>query len=330
MPVFSVIVPVYNVEAYLEECIHSVLNQTFADWELILVDDGSPDLCPRMCDDWAEKDDRIKVVHKKNGGASDARNFGLNTACGDYVLFLDGDDFYNSNRTLEVLYQKIRKQNADVVIFGCTDWNMETDETVVSRTGYDLDLIEKGNQNVTLHYLLSQKMIPGGPTIFCTSRRVIQENDIRFKIGIQDEDYDYVLSVFTHCTSISAINDPFYTYRKGRADSVTGSSSVKMIEGIAYTIKKWVPICNQMHDDRIKKDILNYLAFIYSTGFVVTGRLKGQDKNAAIQIMKKYKSVLKHAYWKKTRIIKFSANLFGYHLFSWLADKYFTITHISR
>ena len=83
-PLITIIIPVYKVEDYLDKCVESVVNQTYKNLEIILVDDGSPDNCPKMCDDWAKKDKRIKVIHKENGGLSDARNFGLNYADGEY------------------------------------------------------------------------------------------------------------------------------------------------------------------------------------------------------------------------------------------------------
>ena len=97
MCVVSVIVPVYKVENILHYCIDSILNQTYKDFELILVDDGSPDRCPKMCDDYAKKDSRIKVVHKKNGGLSDARNAGMAVATGEYISFIDSDDYVSDD-----------------------------------------------------------------------------------------------------------------------------------------------------------------------------------------------------------------------------------------
>ena len=89
----SVIIPIYKVEKYLNRCVESVVNQSYQNLEIILVDDGSPDNCPKMCDDWAEKDNRIKVIHKENGGLSDARNAGLKVAMGEYISFVDSDDW---------------------------------------------------------------------------------------------------------------------------------------------------------------------------------------------------------------------------------------------
>ena len=87
----SIIIPVYRVEATLDRCVKSVLKQDINDMEVILVDDGSPDGCPKMCDEWAEKDSRISVIHKENGGLSDARNAGIDVACGDYITFVDSE-----------------------------------------------------------------------------------------------------------------------------------------------------------------------------------------------------------------------------------------------
>ena len=106
----SVIVPVYKVEGYLDECIQSIISQTYTNLEIILVDDGSPDRCPKMCDEWAEKDSRIKVIHKVNGGLSSARNVGLDEASGDYISFVDSDQKY------EIVVLKL---NLPVLIVTC-------------------------------------------------------------------------------------------------------------------------------------------------------------------------------------------------------------------
>ncbi len=113
---FSVIVPVYKVEKYLPACIESVLNQSFSDFELILVDDGSPDKCPQICDGYKEKDSRIKVVHKPNGGLASARRAGIKEAGGDYVFNLDSDDLIESD-TLECAHRIITEHGCDIVSF---------------------------------------------------------------------------------------------------------------------------------------------------------------------------------------------------------------------
>lgn len=117
MPTISVIVPVYKVEDYLDRCVESILSQTFTDFELILVDDGSPDNCPAMCDSWAKKDSRIKVIHKENGGLSDARNVGFEASCGEWISFVDSDDYIHP-AMLQALYDAVQKFKVKVSICG--------------------------------------------------------------------------------------------------------------------------------------------------------------------------------------------------------------------
>jgi glycosyltransferase involved in cell wall biosynthesis len=112
-PMVSIIVPVYKVEKYLPRCLDSILAQTFIDFECILVDDGSPDNCPAICNEYAKKDSRINIIHKENGGQSDARNAGIEIAKGNYISFIDSDDFVTQNY-LEYLYGLITKQDADI------------------------------------------------------------------------------------------------------------------------------------------------------------------------------------------------------------------------
>lgn len=109
----SVIVPIYGVEKFLPNCIESLLHQTYTNLEIILVDDGSKDNCPAICDEYAKKDNRIKVIHKENGGLSSARNAGLKLACGEYISLIDSDDFVAPN-FFEVLLNNAIKNNADI------------------------------------------------------------------------------------------------------------------------------------------------------------------------------------------------------------------------
>lgn len=110
----SIIVPIYKVEIYLRKCVDSIVNQTYKNIEILLIDDGSPDNCGIICDEYAKKDERIKVIHKKNGGLSDARNYGIEASSGDYIMFVDSDD-YISKDMCEILLKKALENNADIV-----------------------------------------------------------------------------------------------------------------------------------------------------------------------------------------------------------------------
>lgn len=119
MPLFSIIVPVYKTEQYLDKCILSILQQTYSDFEVILVDDGSPDKCPQICDEYEKKDNRIKVIHKENGGVSSARNSGMALATGKYIWFIDSDDYIETD-SLQRLYDIQNKYVANLYIFNNT------------------------------------------------------------------------------------------------------------------------------------------------------------------------------------------------------------------
>ena len=123
MPKVSIIVPVYNVESFIRECLNSIQQQTFWDWECLLIDDGSPDNCGAICDEYAKKDSRFKVYHKVNGGVSSARNLGLDNACGEWVTFVDSDDFISPS-FIEGLYSPIEHgERVDFVHGGCSNWS---------------------------------------------------------------------------------------------------------------------------------------------------------------------------------------------------------------
>ena len=118
--VISVIVPIYKVEEFLDECIQSIVDQTYQNLQIILVDDGSPDRCGEMCEDWARKDKRIEVIHKKNGGLSDARNVGLAEATGEFIAFVDSDDWIEP-QMYEVMMAALIAEEAELVACGIVD-----------------------------------------------------------------------------------------------------------------------------------------------------------------------------------------------------------------
>lgn len=163
MAVFSMIIPVYRTEQYLSRCIYSVLNQTFQDYEIILVDDGSPDNCPSICDEFAEIDSRVKVIHKINGGVSSARNVGIEEANGDYIWFVDSDD-YIEEFALEQIYDAIQEKYADLYLFN-------TNSIKESFTG--------GFEEFLYRYYFTY-IVGFGPWNKIYRRKLLIENDLRF------------------------------------------------------------------------------------------------------------------------------------------------------
>ena len=142
MPLVSVVVPIYNVELYLKECVASILSQTYKNIEVILVDDESPDLCGKICDDYAAMDGRIKVVHKKNGGLSDARNAGMKVATGDLITFVDSDDYISKN-FVKILFEAMSENNSDIAIANMKRTSRRDDKNTVIEDVYKRQMLSR-------------------------------------------------------------------------------------------------------------------------------------------------------------------------------------------
>lgn len=226
MSKISVIVPVYNVEKYLDRCIKSILNQTFTDFELILIDDGSPDNCPKMCDEWAKKDSRIVVIHKENGGVSSARNFGLDKASGEYISFVDPDDVLHSQ-----FYEIMVKNIGESEIAFC-DYMRFSDKCLFENI--DGTLIEPeilNNKKVFNHSSLS---------CYVVWNKLIKSSIIngqRFDAQIKNaEDSLFAFDLLLKCHSVVFINKKLYGYFV-RDDGAVGNIDSKGRLDVFYVYK---------------------------------------------------------------------------------------------
>ena len=220
MELITVIIPVYNVEKYLSRCVLSVINQTYKNLEIILVDDASPDNCPQICDDFAKKDSRIKVIHKQNEGLGLSRNAGLNVAGGEYVTFIDSDDFITENH-IENLYNCIKKHSADAVIGA---------HTIVSANGAktekSLNLNEGAYEEREIINQIVLPLIGTAPEYYndiqinascCMNLynlNLIRKYNLMFISERQavGEDLFFNLNFFTKSKRVAAINETGYCY----------------------------------------------------------------------------------------------------------------------
>ena len=221
VPKVSVIVPIYNVEKYLRRCIDSILNQSYKDYELILVDDGSPDNCPAICDEYAENDDRIVVIHKLNGGLSDARNAGLDIAKGEYIYFCDSDDYIDKEFLSTVIPYMENGYDMTVVQFHRFD---ENDRIFYSSKMElcDYSLNADSRIDFILNYLLAGRLTWGAP--FRLYRRsIIKEHRLRFVDNkkIFAEDLYFCLCYCGYCDKLCHIDDALYYYFQ-RNNSIMG------------------------------------------------------------------------------------------------------------
>lgn len=215
-PLISVIVPVYRVEPYLRRCVDSILEQTYHNLEVILVDDGSPDACGSICDEYAEKDCRVRVIHKANGGLSDARNAGLAIMTGQYVAFVDSDDWIGPGM-YETLMGLLRQFDADMAVCSVADELDQGDRIQTVKTSdYGPSPFSEGNVDAMRRYF------HGSWAAWDKLYRAELFAGIRYPVGEINEDEAIVLRLLDKCRKIAYTNEVFYHYIR-RQDSITTS-----------------------------------------------------------------------------------------------------------
>lgn len=241
----SIIVPIYNVEAYIDRCVESLVKQTYSNIEIILVDDGSTDRSVEKCEKWLKQDSRIKIVQRSNGGAAAARNTGLEQAQGEYVMFVDSDD-YVSYTICEKLYEKIKEEQADIAI--CRMKKIEPTREYATRPfEYDGSQMIFTNIEALKEYFLDK--IDCGPCHKLFSRKKL--GNLRFPEGVINEDFVFVYKALFQAQKIIFVEDILYYYCF-RENSVTSSkfdrrqfakyyNCIDMMEYVHSYIKEVIP-----------------------------------------------------------------------------------------
>ncbi len=221
-PLVSVVIPVYGVEEYLERCVESVIAQTYPNLEIILVDDGSPDNCPAMCDAWAKKDKRIRVIHKANGGLTSARKAGFETAKGEYIIFFDSDDYVEENM-IEELVNKALASNKDITM--CSYYRDTADEMIPVFMGYQKGVIER--EELPMQFILPIiRPMKGDPaTNGFMWTKLIKSSKIREEYFVSEREYYtedilFDIQIALHINGIALVNKPLYHYCENK-DSLT-------------------------------------------------------------------------------------------------------------
>lgn len=223
MPAISVIVPVYKVERYLDACVSSVLAQTFEDFEVILVDDGSPDGCPALCDAWVQKDPRVRVIHRENGGLSAARNTGIEAAKGRFLTFLDSDDRLEPD-TLRRAYDAQRQHDADLVIFNLVYVDEQnTPLPVPDFTGFRDEVLDADGVWQRYFALAEQKIY------YVVAWNKLYKRELfatlRYAVGKRYEDQFLMPRLLGQCKTIACLAYPGYRYvQRGGSIMAQGSS----------------------------------------------------------------------------------------------------------
>ncbi len=259
----SVIIPVYNVSRYLRQCVDCVLNQTYRQLQIILVDDGSTDGSAQMCDEYARQDERIRVIHKPNGGLSDARNVGTENAKGDYIVYLDADDCWNSNGYLQKMLDSIIVSGADMSMSLMSRFVDEKD-IPVSRLFIYEEQDFRGNALQTFERLYRKQQYSMSACNKMIKTSILRDNNILFTKGLLGEDMDWTSRLLPHVLSVCYCNEAVYLYRE-RPGSITKTFRLKNAEDFCWILETWEAYWCNYPDKKTAKVFLGYYALLYVT-----------------------------------------------------------------
>lgn len=318
----SFIIPVYNVENYLKKCIDSIHEQLPDECEIILVDDGSTDASGAICDQYAEKDQRIKVVHQENGGLAAARNTGLSCARGEYVAFVDSDD-YIADQCVGKILKWISAGGADICfmramkVFPDGKLQLLDDEMNAEMLG--------GDKESSIKYLSERSKYPGSPCTKLFKRSLLEKENLRFPDDRRiSEDLGFVLQCILKADSYDSLPIDYYYYRQAREGSLTYKISYKFFLGIKAFVEESTDSLtkNKIPVGNIERYAMSFVAYEYSIMVWQYNRIDKQCRGEAINALNNYKWVMDYGATKKTKLIRCFVHVFGLYLTSKVLDFY--------
>ena len=315
----SVIIPIYNVEDYLEQCVESILNQTYTNLEIILVNDGSTDSSGEICDRYKNIDKRIKVIHKENGGLSDARNYGIEASTGDYIAFLDSDDWADKKLYM-TLYEIIKKNHADISVCNfkiCySDKDIEKQELNEVKCYSNIEALERLYCNDAVTMVVAWNKL--------YKRKVI--GYLRFPVGKIHEDEYLTPMIIYNANKISYINNELIYYRQRENSIMNKKFNIKRLDYLYVLESRMKFFKENMLNELYKKNVCTYLEKVMEFYF----HIKNSEIENKKSIMKKLKNKLSNLNKNldinlpknlKTEILLFNIYPGFYYIKKWLDIK---------
>lgn len=307
----SVIVPVYNVEKYINQCIESVLKQTYKNIEVILVDDGSPDNCPEIIDIYAINDSRVKVIHKNNGGLSSARNSGIRVASGDYLTFLDSDDYWDDITAIETLVDQIDDFYADVISWGYKKYYEGTGIYKENDLSVQRDLLLNVKKEDALFNLVKHNCYIASAWNKLVKKELFNNNDLFFVEGILSEDIDWCARLALYANSFDVFNNSFYVYRQ-REGSITKNISETNIFDLENNIGVCLRALSPEASTLLNKSYYAFTADQYANYLICLNYIR-EDRcfEKHFQFAQKHKFLLGYGLSTRVRLINIFSKLIG-------------------
>ena len=323
-PFLSVIIPVYNVENYLNRCVDSILSQNLESFEIILVDDGSPDGSGRICDEYAERDSRIKVIHKENGGLSMARNTGIDAALGEYIIFIDSDDWWNPDVSVNEMIERVKSEpEVEMFLFSSLDYvegegyfkraehERLSEISTASAAEYYNGLLQNGNFEVHA----ATKILKA---------EFLRSNSLYFKAGIKGEDNEWMIRLLRVLRSVRILADsPLYIYRAGRIGSISNSIKINNVRDLLDIVDSAVEYRRERgNSDGILECELCFCSYLWFSALGLSSRLSRGEKKELYPLFKKTSAVCKYSTSKKTKLAYSLYRVVGLKITAWVLGRY--------
>lgn len=315
-PFVSFIVPVYKAEPYIRQCVDSLLAQTYTDYEIVLVDDGSPDNCPAICDSYAEQDGRIRVIHKANGGLSDARNTGLQNALGEYVIFIDSDDFWLEKDSLGFLVSEIKRKPVDFLGFNGSYYFPESNSLSVFPP-YSDKLSNPVSGSTAIYQMTEVGLFQVSACLKVIKREFLIKNDLFFVKGQTAEDIPWFINLLDCCKECAFINHYIYAYRKGLAGSISSQMDEKHFLSLFGIFKTELEkVEGRSFTEEAKDSLRSFLAYEYCILLIyeISKELRKE--------LYSYKQILHYDQHPKVRKASRINKMFGIGVTAWVLKQY--------
>ena len=278
-PLISVIVPIYNVEKYLDTCISSIVNQTYKNLEIILVDDGSPDNCPQMCDSWAERDARIKVIHIKNGGAGNARNTGLRESSGEWISYIDSDDYIDYHMFEYLL--SLTDDICDLSECQIAIVDKVTTEVFTDVAKAETDIIRE-DAPAALQRHIADKIFRQTPPNKIYRRKVVE--NIQFPVGKLIDDEFWTYRVIGNCRELVHSSAVLYAYRQQASSAMHKKFSLSRLQALEAKAERVEYVKNRFPSVTPEARASLWLSAMY-LGQMSIKHLNGDEQKEAFQMI---------------------------------------------
>lgn len=312
MVTFSVVIPVYNVSKYLRLCINSVLAQSYRDFEVILVNDGSTDGSGTICEEYTYRDNRVRVINQQNKGSSAARNVGISAATGDYVLFLDSDDYWKSHDVLEKIAKRIELTKPAVLSFNYEKFDGEKHYSPYFKS----ETMPLPITN-SFQYQSEKELWVACAWNKAVRREIFTGEALRFREGITSEDVDWCIRLALEAENFDYLDSVVVCYRQ-REQSISRNVSARNVEILKENICYCLSILEESKGNRVEL-LKPYIAYQFATFlFHLAALTESEEKNILIKQAKEMCRLLKWSQNRKAKILDWATNLGGLTLTLWL------------